>query len=60
MSFLDWYIAGHVGFAVVALIVLAFLHPDPAIVGAVCVALPTILGLYHWFTLRDSKTKDAE
>ena len=60
MQFIDWYIACHVSIAVLALLALAFVHPDPVIVGAVCGAVPAILGLYHWFTIRDAKTKDAE
>jgi hypothetical protein len=59
VDFRDWYIAIHVGAAEFALLTLAFLHPDPVIVGAVCGAVPTILGLYHWFVLRDSKTPDS-
>jgi hypothetical protein len=60
MHFIDWYIALHVGIAELALLTLAFMHPQPEIVGAVCVALPAILGLYHWFTIRDAKTPDAQ
>jgi hypothetical protein len=59
MQFIDWYIAAHVGIAELALLTLAFLHPDPGIVAAVCAAVPTILGLYHWFVLRDAKQQDA-
>lgn len=59
MKFVDWYIAAHVGGSVAALLTLAFVHPDPAIVGAVCAAVPTILGLYHWFTVKDDKTADV-
>lgn len=50
----------HVGLAVNAILFLMFKHPDPVIVGAGCTAVPTILGIYHWFTQRDDKTKDAE
>jgi hypothetical protein len=56
----DWVIMFHVGLAVDALICLAYLHPDGAIVAAVCAAVPTILGLYHWFTQRDDKIKDVD
>lgn len=59
MKLVDWFILLHVGGALWLLIRLAFLHPDPVIVGAVCTAVPAILGLYHWFTVRDSKTPDA-
>jgi hypothetical protein len=59
MKFLDWYIAVHVGLTVIALLTLAFLHPDPAVVGAVCGAVPATLGFYHWFVFKDSKTPDA-
>jgi hypothetical protein len=59
MKLIDWFILLHVGGALWALIALAFRHPDPVIVSAVCAAVPTILGLYHWFVLRDSKQPDA-
>lgn len=59
MDFRDWFIIAHVGGALWLLIRLAFLHPDPVIVAAVCGAVPAILGLYHWFTVRDSKIPDA-
>ena len=59
MKMIDWFILLHVGGALWALIALAFLHPDPVIVGAVCAAVPAILGLYHMFIVRDSKTPDA-
>lgn len=44
----------------IALLTLAFLHPDPSLVAAVCAAVPTMLGLFHWFIIRDDKIKDAE
>jgi hypothetical protein len=56
----DWVIMAQVVLAVESFIYLAFVHPDPIIVGAVCTAVPTILGLFHWFTQRDDKIKDAE
>jgi hypothetical protein len=56
----DWIIIVNLEVAVLALLALAFKHPDPLIVGAVCGAVPTILGLYHWFTLKDSKEQDAK
>lgn len=59
MDFMDWVILAHVNAAVDALIVLPFKHPDPAIVGACCVALPTVLGIYHYFLFRDAKQPDA-
>jgi hypothetical protein len=59
MKVIDWFILLHVGGALWALIALAWRHPDPVIVGAVCTAVPAILGFYHWFTVRDSKTPDA-
>ncbi len=59
MKVIDWFILLHVGGALWALIALAYLHPDPVIVGTVCAAVPTVLGLYHWFVVRDSKTPDA-
>ena len=54
----DWFIMIAVAAATGALILLAFKHPDAAIVVAVCGAVPVMLGLYHWFTLRDDKQKD--
>lgn len=59
MKFVDWFIMAHVGGALWWLLALAWKHPDPVIVGAVCGAVPTILGLYHWFTQRDDKIPDA-
>lgn len=59
MKVIDWFILLNVGGAVWALIALAWKHPDPVTVGAVCAAVPTILGLYHWFTFRDQKVPDA-
>lgn len=59
MHLIDWFILLHVGGTLWALIALAYLHPDPVIVGAVCAAVPTILGLYHMFVLKDSKQADA-
>jgi hypothetical protein len=59
MKVIDWFILLHVGGALWCLIALAFLHPDPVIVGAVCTAVPAILGFYHWFTVRDAKQPDA-
>lgn len=51
----------HVGLAVEALLVLCFLYPTNGIlVGAAIGAIPTILGVFHWFTQRDDKIKDAE
>lgn len=48
----------HVGAAVNLIIFLMFKHPDPIIVGSGCAAVPTLLGLYHWFTQRDDKIPD--
>ena len=59
MKLIDWFILLHVGGALWAIIALAFAHPDPVIVGAVCAAVPTILGLYHMFIVRDAKQPDA-
>jgi uncharacterized membrane protein len=57
----DWVIMFHVGLAVEALLVLCFLYPTNGIlVGAAIGAIPTILGVFHWFTQRDDKIKDAE
>jgi uncharacterized MnhB-related membrane protein len=54
----DWFIMIAVAGAVAALIALAFKHTDTAVAIAVCGAVPTMLGLYHWFAIRDDKTKD--
>jgi len=59
MDVRDWFILLHVGGALWALIALAFKHPDPVVVGAVCTAVPAILGCYHWFVLKDTKEQDA-
>lgn len=54
----DWFIMLHVGAAVNLIIFLMFKHPDPVTIGAGCTAVPTLLGLYHWFTQRDDKIPD--
>lgn len=59
MDLADWIIIIHVNIALLALITLAFLHPTAAVVGAVCAAVPTILGTYHFFFVRDQKIPDA-
>jgi hypothetical protein len=57
----DWVIMFHVGLAVDTILFLMWKHFDNAIVvGSGCTAVPTILGLYHWFTQRDDKIKDAD
>jgi hypothetical protein len=57
----DWVIMFHVGLAVDSMIVLCFLYPTNAVLVGACIgAIPTILGLYHWFCQRDDKIKDAE
>ena len=55
----DWFIMGCITAFSSALLAWVFVHPDTAGFAAVCGALPAMVGLYHWFTLRDSKTPDA-
>ncbi len=59
MDFADWVILIHVNMALLALLTLAFLHPQSAIVAAVCSAVPVMLGTYHFFFVRDQKIPDA-
>jgi hypothetical protein len=59
LDFRDWFILLHVNAVCDAIVWLMFKFHTDLIVGAGCAALPTILGLYHWFVLRDSKTADA-
>ena len=56
----DWFIMVAVALATGALICLAFKHAGEAVAIAVCGAVPTMLGLYHWFVIRDDKEKDAQ
>lgn len=56
----DWFIMLSMSTSVMLLIGLAYRHPDPMIVGAVCGAVPAILGFHHWFFVRDQKQPDAQ
>lgn len=57
----DWVIMLHVGLAVNTILYLMLKYPENAIVvGSGMTAVPAILGIYHWFTQRDDKIKDAE
>jgi hypothetical protein len=42
-----------------SIIVYVFKYPDPVSFTAACGALPLMLGLYHWFVVRDDKFPDA-
>lgn len=53
----DWYIMVHVSLFGFSVIGYAYCHPSPVVYGTACGTLTTILGMYHWFTL---KTTDQE
>lgn len=59
MGIKDFIILGHIYLYCDAMLVLAFKHPDPVVVGAIVAAVPTLLGFTHWFLIKDDKTPDA-
>lgn len=59
MGYKDAIILGHIYAYSAAMMVFAFLHPEPAIV---CTVMPTVsglLGFTHWFLIQDDKKADA-
>jgi hypothetical protein len=55
----DWFIMGALTAFGSSIIVYVFKYPDPVSFTAACGALPLMLGLYHWFVVRDDKFPDA-
>lgn len=55
----DWYIMGHISAFAIAVLVYVYQHPSDGAFASACAAVGTLVGLYHWFTLKDSKEPDA-
>jgi len=58
MAIKDAIILAHIYGYSAAMMVFAFLHPDPTIV---CTVMPTVsglLGFTHWFLIQDDKRPD--
>jgi hypothetical protein len=55
----DWYIMVHVSLFGFAIIGYAYKNPSPGVFATACATLTTVIGMYHWFTIRDDKTPDA-
>lgn len=60
MDVRDWFIILHVNAAGIAGTAFMFVHPSPAAFATWAGLISTIIGCYHWFTLRDQKTEDAK
>jgi hypothetical protein len=56
----DQFILGAITAVLSALWVYLFKHPDPSTFTAGVGASASILGLYHWFVIYDSKREDAQ
>jgi hypothetical protein len=56
----DIFIMVLIALSVATLLAIAWRSHDGVTVGAVCGAVPTILGLFHWGNIRDAKTPDAQ
>ena len=55
----DWYIMLHISSFAIATMMFVYTHPSEGNFASMCASIASILGLYHWFTLRDSKEPDA-
>jgi hypothetical protein len=55
----DWYIMIHISIFGLGLLAYVFKNPSVAAFGTMCGTLTTVIGMYHWFTIRDDKTPDA-
>lgn len=60
MDIRDWFIIFHVNAAGIAGTVFIFYHPDTANFGIWAGLIGTVIGCYHWFTMRDQKVGDAK
>lgn len=58
-DFRDYFILVHANAAGIATGVYTFTHADIATFATWCALLTTLIGAYHWFVLKDSKTPDA-
>jgi hypothetical protein len=59
MDVRDWFILFHLNAAGVAATVFLFKHPEPMNFATYAGLLGTLVGCYHFFILKDSKTADA-
>lgn len=59
MDFRDWFVMLHVNAALIAATVFVFCHPDSVNFVTWGTVLVTVVGVYHWLVIRDSKEKDA-
>ncbi len=59
MDFRDWFILAHVNAAGIVATIFLFKHPDALNFATWGATLTTIVGVYHWTVIRDSKEKDA-
>jgi squalene cyclase len=59
MGFRDWFVMGHVNAALIAATVFLFKHSDTMNFATWGTVLVTVIGVYHWLVIRDSKEKDA-
>lgn len=60
MDVRDWFIIFHVNVAGIAGTAFLFAHPEAVNFATWAGLIGTIIGCYHWFTLRDQKTEDAK
>jgi hypothetical protein len=60
VKLLDWWLLAHVDAILVAGTIYTFKYHDPLVFGAWATFATTLATFYHWFTLRDSKTPDAQ
>lgn len=55
----DWYIMVHISIFGLGILAYVFVNPSPTAFATACGTLTTVIGMYHWFTIRDDKTPDA-
>ncbi len=58
-DFRDYFILAHVNAAGIAGAVFLFRHPDPGNFVTWAGLIATLVGVYHWLVVRDSKESDA-
>jgi len=58
-DFRDYFILVNLNSAGIASGVYTFMHPDVATFATWCALLTTLVSVYHWFVLKDSKLADA-
>lgn len=59
-DFRDWYIMVCITAFSGAATAYVFMHPSEASFVTACGTLTALVGLYHWFVIKDSKTPDAK